>query len=317
MSIPILNEQQIIQSLNSQKNPFFEEYYAFYSSWFGGITQNPKFMLLPIDDHMVHRGDGVFEAMKAENRAVYLMDEHLHRLLRSAEAIALKPLYHQDKMKQIILETLKVANQDNALIRIFVSRGPGNFSVNPYDSVGSQFYVVIAKLRTLPAEKYETGVAVGKSLVPMKPTHLAQVKSCNYLPNVLMKKEAVDRGLDFMIGIDHQGNLTEGPTENVMIVAQDGTLVHPQFDSILKGITMIRVFELAKEHGMKTEVRDISVEELLTAREIIITGTTVDVISVVKYENKTIGNGKPGTISKQLLQLLQNDIKNSPRSSTY
>ena len=68
MAIPILDDNQLIKTVNVQKNPFFKEYYAFYSSWYGGITKNPHLMLLPSDDHMVHRGDGVFEGIKSVGR---------------------------------------------------------------------------------------------------------------------------------------------------------------------------------------------------------------------------------------------------------
>src|SRR5476651_219836 len=101
MSIPVINEKQVFEKIMAQENPFFNEYYAFYSSWFGGIVKNPRMMLLPIDDHMVHRGDGVFEAMKAINRAVYLMDEHLQRLANSAEKIAIKFPIERDQIKEI------------------------------------------------------------------------------------------------------------------------------------------------------------------------------------------------------------------------
>lgn len=317
MTLPILNEKQILEALNTQKNPFFADYFAFYSSWFGGITTNPHLMLLPIDDHMVHRGDGIFEAMRADSRSVYMMDEHLQRLFRSAEAISLKPSFDAKQIKEIILETLKVANQNDVLIRVFVSRGPGNFSVNPYDSVGPQLYIAITSLKSLSPEKYTHGVTVGKSQVPAKSSHMAQVKSCNYLPNVLMKKEAVDRNFDFMIGTDEKGNLTEGSTENIMIVDQEGTLIHPQFDSILKGITMTRACELARANGMRSDIRHISIADLLSAKEVIITGTTVNVISVVKYENQLINDGKPGKIAQKLLELIKEDMKSGVRGTSY
>ncbi|HEX4045189.1 MAG TPA: aminotransferase class IV [Gammaproteobacteria bacterium] len=309
MTIPIIDEKQLFAKLNNQKNPFFEQYYALYSSWFGGIVKDPHLMLVPIDDHMVHRGDGVFEAIKAVSRSVYLMDEHLQRLFKSAEKIAIKPPVNLQQMKEIVLETLRAANHDDAFIRIFLSRGPGNFSVNPYDAVAPQLYVVITQLTSPSREKYEKGVAIGKSAVLAKPGWMAQVKSCNYLPNVLMKKEAVDRGLDFVISVDDEEHITESATENIMIVNQDGIIVHPQLDHILKGTTMVRVCELAEENGIVAEARSISLEDLRSAREVIITGTTLNVLPVVKFEGENISNGKPGPIAKKLYELLVEDIR--------
>lgn len=176
---------------------------------------------------------------------------------------------------------------------------------------------MITQLRPPSSEKYENGVLLGKSDVPIKSSWMAQVKSCNYLPNVLMKKEAVDRRLDFVVGIDAQGHVTESATENIMIVDKSGTIVHPTLDCILKGTTMVRACELARENGIATEAKSISVADLTSAREVMITGTSLNVLPVVKYENITIGDGKPGSIAKQLHQLMLDDIKMGTRGTPF
>lgn len=309
MEIPLINENTFSEKLKSLTNPYFKDYYAFYSSWFGGITTNPQWMLLPIDDHMVHRGDGVFDAMKAINRSVYLMDEHLERLFASAAKIGLKSPVPLQEMKEIILATLRVANKDDAMIRVFISRGPGNFSVNPYDSIQPQIYVVITKLAELIPDKYKKGVAIGKSSIPVKSSWMTQVKSCNYLSNVLMKKESIDRGLAFTIGIDSEGYLTEGATENILIVDRKGTIVHPPLETILKGTTLIRVCELAREQGIPIDLRFITIEDLQSASEVIMTGTTIGVLPVVNFEDVKIGNGLPGPVAEQMRSLLMAEIE--------
>ena len=317
MAIPIINEQKAFEKIIEPRNHPSEEYYAFYSSWFGGIVKNPGLMLIPMDDHLVHRGDGVFEAMKAVKRAVYLLDEHLQRLFNSADKITLKPLFNLEQMKEIILETVRVANHDDVGVRVFLSRGPGNFSVNPYDAIGSQLYVVITRLTAPAIEKYEQGVVIGKSHIPVKPSWVAQIKSCNYLPNVLMKKEAVDRHLDFVIGVDSEGSITEGPTENILIVDQNGVIVHPELDYILKGTTMVRACELARENGIETAIRPISIADVQSAREVMMTGTSLNVLPVVKFEDGNIGNGKPGIISRKLNELLLKDIEKGNRRTLF
>jgi len=317
MDLSILDEKQVFENLNSQKNPFFAHYYAFYSSWFGGVIKNPRMMLLPIDDHMVHRGDGVFEALKAIEGQAYLLDEHMDRLLRSANKIALTPKFSQSEMKEIILQTLKISGQKNALVRIYLSRGPGNFSPNPYDSVGSQFYVVITELKSMSAEKYQAGVKIARSLIPAKESWMATVKSCNYLPNVMMKKESVDRKVEFVIGTDEYGFVAEGPTENIVIVDSNGIIVHPELEFILKGTTMIRACELAREAGMKTEVRSISMDDLKNAREVMMMGTTLDVLPVVEFEGKSIADGKVGAVAKKLCELILQDMKTGPKRTKF
>lgn len=308
MIIPIVTETNFIEKIKKQKNAYFEDYFAFYSSWLNGITVDPHLMLLPMDDHMVHRGDGIFEGIKAVNRSIYLLEEHLERLFDSAKKISLSLLFDRDHVRKIIIKTLQVANQNDAMIRVFLSRGPGNFSVNPYDSMEVQLYVMVAALTTPFPEKYKNGVVIGKSAIPLKSSWMTQVKSCNYLPNVLMKKEAVDRHLDFVVGSDSDGLIAEGSTENVLIVDHNETIIHPPLDNILKGITMMRVCELARQNGFKTEIRAISFEDLKVAREVLITGTTLNVLPVVKFENNLIGNGRPGMIAKKLNEFMMEDI---------
>lgn len=316
-ALPILNDQQLFDQLLKQHNPFFPEYYACYSSWLGGITQTPQLMVLPIDDHMVHRGDGVFEALKAVDRSVYLIDEHLQRLFISAEQIGLNPPVTFNKLKAIIRQTLQVANRDEALIRIFLSRGPGSFSVNPYDSIAPQLHVITTKLTPPVPEKYTRGIHIGSSSIPPKSPWLSQIKSCNYLPNVLMKKEAVDRHLDFVIAINDQGQITESATENIMLIDSSGTLVHPPLTEMLKGTTMTRACELAQIHNISVAVRPLALDEVYSAREIMITGTSLNVLPVVTYESQNIGDGKPGPIAKQLNQWMIQDIAAKKNGLSY
>lgn len=317
INIPILSEHQWLEKIKSNPNPFFKDYFAFYSSWHGGIINDPRLMLLPLDDHMVHRGDGVFETIKAVGRTVYQLDEHLERLFISAEKIALASPFDKAQMQNVLLETLRAANQNDALIRLFLSRGPGSYSANPYDAIAPQVYIVIIKLSEPSADKYEHGVRIGKSDIPSKPGWMAQVKSCNYLPNVLMKKEAIDRGFDFVIGFDDENHITESSTENIMLVDQRGILVHPPLNYILKGTTMVRTCELAREQGITVEAKPISKDDLCSAREAMITGTSLNVLPVSTYENHPIGTGKPGEVATLLNKCMLQDIASGVRSTAY
>ncbi len=308
INIPLLDSQTLLQNLKNQKNPFWPQYHAYYSTWLGGITKDPSLMVLPMDDHMVHRGDGVFEAMKAVNRRVFLMKEHLERLARSAAVIGLSLPFSTSEIQDIILQTLKVADRPDVLIRLFISRGPGGYTTNPYDSVASQMYLTITDLKPPKTELYEKGVRIGRSQVLVKEGWMAQVKSCNYLPNVMMKKEAIDRKLDFTISFDVEQNLAESSTENIALVDAVGELVHPQFDRILRGTTMIRVFELASQQGLKTKVRHVSEKDLMQAREVFMIGTTLDVLPVTEYEGQKIGEGRVGPVAYKLREILQQDL---------
>jgi branched-subunit amino acid aminotransferase/4-amino-4-deoxychorismate lyase len=308
-NFPVLDSSQILHNLQTRSNPFWPQYYAYFSTWLGGITKDPHWMVLPMDDHMVHRGDGVFEALKSVDGKVFLMKEHLQRLASSAQSIGIQLPFSLDEMGDLILQTLAVAGQKDTLIRLFVSRGPGGFTTNPYDSLGSQMYIAITKLSVLRPEAYEQGVRVGRSFIPVKESWLAQVKSCNYLPNVMMKKEAVDRGLDFTIGFDRDQCIAESSTENIAIVDESGILTHPPFENILRGTTMVKTFSLAKNAGIRTAIRSLREEDLIRAQEVMMIGTTLDVLPVIEYENRKIGTGQVGPRARQLLELLRQEVR--------
>ncbi len=310
MNYPILDEATALENLKAKALPIWDQYYAFFSSWYGGIIKNPRHLLtIPLDDHGVHRGDSVFEALKSVDRKIYLLQPHLDRLKLSADKIGLMLPFSLLEIANIIIETLKAADQSETLIRVFVTRGPGSFTANPYDSKVSQLYVVVTKLSPPGIEKYATGVKVGRSEIPVKEGFMPQIKSCNYLPNVLMKKESVDRNLDFTISFDEKGFLAESATENLIIIDQNQVLTHPPLDRILKGTTMCRVFELAKKSGLQVAVRPISEADLFSAMEMMMTGTTLDILPVTLYDGQHVSDGNVGLKAKSLLHLIEDDMK--------
>ncbi|MDD4100999.1 MAG: aminotransferase class IV, partial [Kiritimatiellae bacterium] len=143
--------------------------------------------------------------------------------------------------------------------------------------------------------------------------HFATVKNCNYLPNVMMKRESVDWGVDFVVGFDDNGMMTEGATENFGIVTGDGELLFPRMDTVLEGTTMMRVVHFAHnlvESGDLARVvfRDITEEDLRAASEMLVVGTTINVASAVEYEGNPVGSGKPGLVGRTLDSLLKADI---------
>lgn len=309
--ISILSSEECRQAWQRFQHPAQKSYFAFYSSVLGGITKDPSYMSLPIDDHMVHRGDGVFEALKCKDGRIYLWKAHCDRLRTSCQGLGLT---YPENLAEVVTATVKASGAQNCIIRIFVSRGPGQFSTNPYDSVGTQLYVVVAQLTNPPPEKYTRGVRAGRSRIPPKEPWLAQLKTCNYLPNVMMKKEAVDRKIDFTIGVDAKGFITEGSTENIILVTHDLNLVRPHFDYILKGTTMGKVLSLAETlagQGLLKKIgeKNILESDIISAKEVMMVGTTLDVLPVTEYEEKPIGDGRVGSIAKALLELLAEDQK--------
>jgi branched-subunit amino acid aminotransferase/4-amino-4-deoxychorismate lyase len=131
------------------------------------------------------------------------------------------------------------------------SRGPGSFNANPLDCPSSQVYVNVISYQPPPARYYETGVSLVTSRIPIKTSFFATVKSCNYLPNALMKREALLSGHDYAVALDENGFLAEGATENIGILSAEGYLIFPGFERTLAGITVQRIAELA--HALEKE----------------------------------------------------------------
>jgi branched-subunit amino acid aminotransferase/4-amino-4-deoxychorismate lyase len=306
----ILRPEQI---LAAPPAPYQSNYYAMYSSAFGGIVTDPRVMLVPMDDHLVHRGDGVFETVKLVRSRIYMLREHIARLFASADRISLKAPGTADEIAGIIRETARASGQTDALIRILLSRGPGSLGVNPYDCPSPGLYVMVHKLLPSFMDAHPGGARVRSSAIPVKPGFFANAKTCNYLPNVLMKKEAVDAGVDFTISFDERGHVAEGATENIGVLTKRRELLVPKVDRILAGTTMLRVLDLAREKllGPYLDLVDhaeLNRKHLHQAAEVFIFGTTPDVTAVVEFDGKPIGKGKPGPIFGMLGDLLRRDI---------
>ena len=236
--VQILADQDILKILNDKpKSP----YLAMYSSYLGGIIKDSKWMQVPVDDHVVHRGDGVFEAMKFLNSKIYGLDEHLARLKRSSSAIELGSPQSFSEIRDLVLHTVKASDSTNGLIRLYYTRGQGGFTTNPYDCAQTGLYIVITKFKPVNSEFYLNGVTCKISKYLAKENFYSQIKSCNYLQNVLMKKDAVDSQVDFTIAVDAKGFIAEGSTENCAFISQDAELLIPSFENTLRGITITRV----------------------------------------------------------------------------
>ena len=318
-TLPIFTSPDLPDWMQRARAPHQAGYYAMFSSLYGGIVTEPLLMQVPVDDHLVHRGDGVFETIKCVDGQIYLLHEHLARLNHSATAIGLKCPWPREVLADLTRQTVRAGGRANCLIRILLSRGPGSLGVNPYDCPTPGLYILAHELKPPFMALHPGGARAAISRIPVKPSFFATIKACNYLPNALMKKEAVDMGVDFTLAFDEQGALAEGATENAGILTAEGDLRVPKPERILAGTTMLRVLELARplvESGLLRSVGPgaISRVDISRAREIFIFGTTPDVTSVVEFEGHPVGDGKPGPVARALTACLERDLREpSPR----
>ena len=313
IDLKTITKENFFMNLGPEKKPWHSDYLIMYSSWFNGFVTDPDLMLVPSDDHLVHRGDGVFDVMRCVNGKIYQMEAHLKRLERSAKAVFMNFPPGYENIREIIKSLIIKGGEKNCVIRIIISRGPGGFSTNPSECASSQLYINIIRHHKLPEIDYTEGVSAIESRVPVKNPFFAVIKSCNYLPNVLMKMEAVNAGCKYSVNLDEEGFIGEGSTENICIVSEDGYIRIPEFEHTLAGTTADRVFQLARilehEKSIKgVQFAKISLEDVYNASEVMMMGTSINLVPVVRFDGKIIGKGVPGPVLAGLSDLLWKDM---------
>ncbi len=293
------------------------KYTAFYSSQLGGIVTDPALMVLPFDDHMVHRGHGIFDTAAIVGGRIYDLEAHLDRFLGSAERSRLVLPGSRAQMRDIIIRTTAASAQREGSIRYWLSSGPGSLDLTPAAGAEPAFFVMIFGGLSYPERWYTEGLRVMTTTYPIKPPLYAITKATNYLPNVLIQMEAKAAGFDNGVFIDAAGNVGESSNMNVAFVTTDGVFRHPKFEHVLAGCTSLRLLELARSLVGSTftgvEVSDIPVAEARAAKEMFMIGSSIKVAPIVQWDGRPIGDGKPGPGSRALLSLLDNDMRASDR----
>ena len=307
-----LTSEEAAARLRTRLHHKVSDFHAMYSSVLGGIVTDPSLMVLPLDDHMVHRGHAVFDTAAIVDGMLYQLDPHLQRLLRSAEMARIPLPCELDELRQIVIDTAAASGQRNASVRYWLSAGPGGFGLSSGECVGSSFYVMIFRPVPEPERFYTDGVTLVTSTVPIKPPFFARVKSNNYLPNVLVLLEARDHGADHGLFLDAEGYVAESSHMNVAFVNADNVLCHPPYDAILTGITAQRMLHLARQLVNSGELegialRSVPVEEWRAAREILLFGSSLKVAPVVRWDDQQVGDGQPGPIARKLLAMWRAD----------
>lgn len=306
--IPVMDSEEYLRKMMSVRRPGREDVLAFYEHRLGAICKDPQLMLLPWDDHIVHRGDGIFETMKFLGRRMYQLDAHINRMKRGAKAIHLEPPCTWERLREIVLEVAAATDAENGLVRVLLGRGPGGFGIDTKECPIPSLYVVCYKFTPKPQEWFDKGATAYHCTIPAKQDWIARIKTVNYLPNVLMKHEATEKGFNYPICFDDDEFLAEGATENMAIVDAQGTVVVPEFTNALAGTTLYRALELLAKEGVKSFFRKITENEIFDAREVLVFGTTGDCLSIVRYEGKPIHDARPGPIATRARELILQDI---------
>jgi len=317
VSLRVLSADDVLAGLRGLRSRQPVKFSAFYSSQLGGIVTDPALMVIPFDDHMVHRGHGIFDTAGIVNGRIYDLEAHLDRFLGSAERSKLKLAGSREEMRDIIVKTTAASGLRDGAIRYWLSSGPGSLELSPAAGAQPGFFVMIFGGLSYPARWYTEGLRVMTTTYPIKPPLYAITKATNYLPNVLMQMEAKEAGLDNGVFIDESGFVGESSNMNVAFVTRDGVFRHPKFERVLPGCTSLRLLELANRlvgRGVAgVEVCDIPVADARAAREMLLLGSSVKVAPIVEWDRQPIGDGKPGHVAKALLDLLEEDMRTGDR----
>jgi len=256
-------------------------------------------------DHGYLYGDGVFEGIRSYNSLVFKLKEHVDRLFESAHSLTLKVPMSKKQLTDAIIKTLRANKITDGYVRVVVSRGPGDLGLDPRKCIGNETLVIIAdKITLYPKEIYQKGMdIITVPTVRNIPEALnPQIKSLNYLNNILAKIEAINSGYQEALMLDHLGYVAECTGDNILIVKNGAIYTPPQCMGILRGITRDAVLDIARRLKIPTNEHVISRHEVYVSDECFLTGTAAEIVPVIKVDGRVIGDGKPGKITKLIMK---------------
>jgi branched-chain amino acid aminotransferase len=253
-------------------------------------------------DHGLLYGDGVFEGIRAYNGRVFRLDEHLDRLYDSAKTIDLAVPIAKTEMADAIREVLRRNGLRDAYIRPIVTRGVGDLGLDPRKCARPTVIIIAVEWGAMYGDLYEKGLTAVSVSIRRNPAEALppNVKSLNYLNNILAKIEANCKGGDEAIFFDTNGYLSEGSGDNIFVV-KNGEIVTPPTLNNLRGVTRLVALECAADLGITVVERNMGYFDLYSADEVFVTGTAAEVGPIVTIDGRTIGSGRPGPITRQLM----------------
>lgn len=280
-----------LQALLAAPRPGSEKYLAFYDHRVGLIGTDPRLLLIPLDDHLCHRGDGLFESICFRDRTIFALDEHLARMRDGSEALALTPPCAWEDVRARILDVARASGQEHGDLRVFLGRGPGGFGISPAQCPEASLYIV-ALQNALPTQAfYRKGLTAFASAIPPKQEYLARIKNTNYLPNVFMAAEALQKGMDVAVTFDENGVMGEAAIANVGIVDKEGRLLCPELGRILPGTTLLAAMDVAAKR-MPVLSGPIRRADIETAREMLLFTSSTLCVGLTHFDGKPVGQGE-------------------------
>ena len=290
--------------------------------WIDGLlyeSQNAKIHILT---HSLHYGTAVFEGIRCyktqKGLAIFRLQDHLKRLFDSAKIYFMNIEYSMKELEDAIINTIKKNGLDECYIRPLVYFGHGKMGVYPLNNKVSVSIAVWKWDEYIKKENDEQGIRLmvsGWMRIDGRTMPVHAKATANYANSALARIEAIKSGFDEAILLNTAGKVVEASAENIFIVKNKTLITPPISSGSLEGITRDTVLALAKEDSILTEIRDISKDELYLADEIFLTGTAAEIKSVGEIDNRMIGNGKTGTITKRMKRLFEQSIRGNHKYS--
>lgn len=256
-------------------------------------------------------GDALFETLRVYSGKIFRLDLHLDRLKRGADLIFMKLPETRERIEDILYETFNRNQGADAVIRMTVTRGQGLPGKLWQDDCSPTLSVHVRPYQAPPEEWYQKGVPV--SLIPDSAARLGgvseQIKSANYLSQILARKQADDQQSVEGVMINERGEVCDGTISNIFLV-ENGQLSTPAVNGyVLAGVTRQVVLELAGETGVPTLERAVSPDEMVKADEVFLTNTGWEILPVTRIDGETVGSGRPGLLTRTLQQEFRKSVE--------
>lgn len=266
---------------------------AYVNGRFGPLAD----AVVSVEDRGFQFGDGVYEVIRTYRGQPFSIEAHLARLERSAKALQLPFGRTRAQWTSLIHEGLRLSRFPETKIYLQITRGQAPRD-HPFPlDLAPTTVLTFRELRPLEPSVRNAGVQA--MTVEDIRWGRCDIKSVNLLANVLARQRAKEAGA-FEAILVRGGMVTEGSVSNVVVVRNGALQTAPEGNRILSGVTRAIVLELAKKDGLPVSEAFVSREDMLTASEVFLTGTTVEVLSVVGVDGQAIGDGTPGTVSRLL-----------------
>lgn len=264
-------------------------------------------------DHGVLYGDGIFEGIRAYNGRIFRCEEHVKRFFAAAKAIMLELPLTPEEITEVLCETCRRNNLRDGYIRLVATRGKGDLGLSPDGCGKPVVFCIAAGIKLYTDEMYEKGINVATAVQRRNKATIVdpQIKSLNYLNNILAKIEANRAGAAEALMLNHDGVVTECTGDNIFIIKDGVVITPPTYIGILDGITRRTCIEVAEKLGYPVKEQEFTLFNVYNADECFLTGTAAEAIAVTSVDGRTIGSGVCGPITRKILDGFQAEARST------